>query len=59
MWSIVNEPRSDIGNAATYFNEVARYTKELDPTRPITAAINQLIANDKAAQYLDIISVNR
>lgn len=59
MWSIANEPRSDIGNAGSYFSEIARYTKQLDPTRPITAAINQLIGNDRAAQYLDIISVNR
>lgn len=59
MWSIANEARSDLGNAGPYFSEVASYTKQLDPTRPITAAINHPIDTEHAAQFLDIISVNR
>lgn len=59
MWSIVNEARSDIVGSGPYFNEVARYTKQLDPTRPITAAVNLPIGSDNAAQYLDIISLNK
>lgn len=59
MWSIANEPRTGLVNADQYFKEVARYTKELDPTRPITAAIAVNLKQDLAAQYLDILSFNR
>lgn len=38
---------------------MANYTKSLDPTRPITAAIAISVLQDKAAKYLDIISFNR
>lgn len=59
MWSIANEPRTQQTNADQYFAEVVRYTKELDPTRPVTAAIATNYKQDQAAQYLDIISFNR
>lgn len=61
MWSIANEPRSDVSNAYWYFGEVASYTKQLDPTRPITAAaaIDHPIVGDGAAPHLDIVSFNR
>lgn len=59
MWSIANEPRTQQTNADQYFAEVARYTKSLDPTRPITAAIAVNMKQDQLAQYLDIISFNR
>lgn len=38
---------------------VANFTKSLDPNRPITAAIAVPMNDDKAAQFLDIISFNR
>ncbi|XP_070497859.1 beta-glucuronidase [Chironomus tepperi] len=59
MWSIANEPRTQQSSADQYFAEVVRYTRELDPTRPITAAIAVNFKQDMAAQYLDIISFNR
>lgn len=59
MWSIANEPRTGQFNADQYFKEVARYTRELDPTRPVTAAIAVNNKQDVAAQHLDIISFNR
>lgn len=59
MWSIANEPRTQLVNADTYFGEVARYTKQLDPTRPITAAIAVNVETDEAAKHLDIVSFNR
>jgi beta-glucuronidase len=59
MWSIANEPRTHQVNADSYFREVARYTKSLDSTRPITASIAVDNKQDEAAQYLDIISFNR
>ncbi|ETN65250.1 hypothetical protein AND_002985 [Anopheles darlingi] len=59
MWSIANEPRTGRLDAGAYFAAVAEYTKKLDPTRPITAAIAVNVNDDRAAQYLDIISFNR
>lgn len=38
---------------------MANFTKSLDPNRPITAAIAVPVTEDKAAQFLDIISFNR
>ncbi|XP_032596877.1 beta-glucuronidase isoform X3 [Drosophila grimshawi] len=59
MWSIANEPRTGQLNADTYFQFVANYTRSLDGTRPITAAIAVPSTDDKAGRYLDIISFNR
>ncbi|XP_053671853.1 beta-glucuronidase [Anopheles nili] len=59
MWSIANEPRTGKSNADAYFAAVAQYTKKLDKSRPITAAIAVNVNEDRAAQHLDIISFNR
>uniref|UniRef100_A0AAG5DLF7 Beta-glucuronidase n=1 Tax=Anopheles atroparvus TaxID=41427 RepID=A0AAG5DLF7_ANOAO len=59
MWSIANEPRTGKIEADAYFAAVAQYTKKLDPTRPITAAIAVNVNDDRAAQHLDIVSFNR
>lgn len=59
MWSIANEPRSGNAQAEKYFKILSNYTKSLDPTRPITAALNVEAKKDKLGQYLDIICFNR
>ncbi|XP_071446372.1 beta-glucuronidase-like [Hetaerina americana] len=59
MWSIANEPRSQRIAAGPYFSKIVNHTKSLDDSRPITMATAQQYYNDKAAQYLDIIGVNR
>lgn len=59
MWSIANEPRTGKLDADAYFAAVAQFTKQLDPTRPITAAIAVNVNDDRAAQHLDIVSFNR
>lgn len=59
MWSIANEPRSEATNADWYFGEVSKFTKQLDPTRPITASIDRSLDRDQAAYHLDIVSFNR
>lgn len=59
MWSIANEPRTQQTNADQYFGEVARYTRQLDPSRPITASIAVNMKQDQAAKHLDIVSFNR
>lgn len=59
MWSIANEPRTQQVYADQYFAEVARYTRQLDSSRPITASIAVNMNTDQAAKHLDIISFNR
>uniref|UniRef100_T1E1Y9 Beta-glucuronidase n=1 Tax=Psorophora albipes TaxID=869069 RepID=T1E1Y9_9DIPT len=59
MWSIANEPRTGLYAADAYFEAVADYTRQLDPSRPVTAAIAVGVKDDKAAKHLDIISFNR
>lgn len=59
MWSIANEPRSAYSNADWYFNEISSYTKQLDSSRPLTAAIDTRRDLDYAGKYMDILSVNR
>ncbi|CAD7089028.1 unnamed protein product [Hermetia illucens] len=59
MWSIANEPRTKSLSADSYFEKVANFTRSLDPTRPVTAALNAAADEDKAGKHLDIISFNR
>ncbi|XP_076647331.1 beta-glucuronidase [Halictus rubicundus] len=59
MWSIANEPRTQLPEAGEYFKQVAHHTKALDPTRPITIAMARAVQEDKAGEYLDVISFNR
>lgn len=39
MWSIANEPRTSKALSGNYFRDIAGYTRALDPTRPVSAAI--------------------
>ncbi|CAG7674586.1 unnamed protein product [Allacma fusca] len=64
MWSVANEPLDLHPEAAgVYFKEVLDYTRELDSRnrRPVTLVCNiQTEYNlDKAAPYVDILSINR
>lgn len=59
MWSIANEPRTQLPEAGEYFKQIAHHTKALDPTRPITIAMARAVQEDKAGEYLDVISFNR
>ncbi len=59
MWSISNEPKSGQTGADDYFNDVTTYTRQLDPSRPITASITTNQEPDQLAKYLDVVSFNR
>ncbi|KAL1374926.1 hypothetical protein pipiens_004787, partial [Culex pipiens pipiens] len=48
MWSIANEPRTGQFAADAYFEAVAKYTRALDPSRPVTAAIAVGVNDDRA-----------
>eukprot|EP01118_Nematostelium_gracile_P020500 TRINITY_DN9957_c0_g1_i1.p1 TRINITY_DN9957_c0_g1~~TRINITY_DN9957_c0_g1_i1.p1 ORF type:complete len:247 (-),score=52.36 TRINITY_DN9957_c0_g1_i1:35-685(-) len=60
MWSLANEPASNLDVADPYFHELTSFTREFDPThRPIT--IVQSVSSDgqSCAEYTDVICVNR
>ncbi|XP_078451393.1 beta-glucuronidase [Lampetra planeri] len=58
MWSVANEPASQLSVAEPYFKTVIEHTRHLDPTRPVTYVINQSFQTDKAAQYTDVVCLN-
>lgn len=59
MWSVANEPRSDLQIAEAYFRSVIGYTRQLDPNRPVTFVTNQRPDNDRVVKFTDILCVNR
>lgn len=59
FWSIANEAESTKPEADEYFKELSQFTRQLDPTRLITAAINKPYDSCHLSQYLDIIMLNR
>ncbi|XP_032683904.1 beta-glucuronidase isoform X1 [Odontomachus brunneus] len=59
MWSLANEPRTQLPQAKEYFKQIAHHTKAVDPTRPVTIALARGVQEDKAGQFLDVISFNR
>ncbi|XP_077360838.1 beta-glucuronidase [Festucalex cinctus] len=58
MWSVANEPASEMAPAEFYFKTLITHTKELDPTRPVTYITDGNYARDRGAPYVDVICVN-
>ncbi|XP_074640539.1 beta-glucuronidase-like [Tubulanus polymorphus] len=60
MWSVANEPASNLPEADFYFKSVIDYTRTLDSTRPVTFVIGGLtnVLTEKAAQYVDVVCIN-
>ncbi|XP_054610990.1 beta-glucuronidase isoform X2 [Dunckerocampus dactyliophorus] len=58
MWSVANEPASEMPPADLYFKSLIAHTKTLDPTRPVTYVTNSNYARDRGARYVDVICVN-
>ncbi|KAM4794632.1 beta-glucuronidase [Rhinophrynus dorsalis] len=58
MWSVANEPASQLPAAGYYFKTVIAHTKQLDPTRPVTYVSSANYAQDQGAPYVDVICVN-
>ncbi|KAK9512981.1 hypothetical protein O3M35_001279 [Rhynocoris fuscipes] len=59
MWSLANEPLSNLKEADHYFQDLVIYMKNLDNSRPITFVTSQTVNNEKAVQHVDIICLNR
>ncbi|KFO74506.1 Beta-glucuronidase, partial [Cuculus canorus] len=58
MWSVANEPASELALAAFYFKTVIAHTKALDPSRPVTFVTDANYTLDHGAPYVDVICVN-
>ncbi|XP_027522619.1 beta-glucuronidase [Corapipo altera] len=58
MWSVANEPASELPPAGFYFKTVIAHTKALDPSRPVTFVTEANYALDRGAPYVDVICVN-
>uniref|UniRef100_A0A671L5E9 Beta-glucuronidase n=1 Tax=Sinocyclocheilus anshuiensis TaxID=1608454 RepID=A0A671L5E9_9TELE len=58
MWSVANEPASEMPPAGFYFKELVSHTKSLDSSRPVTYITDSNYARDQGAQYVDVICVN-
>ncbi|XP_048750857.2 beta-glucuronidase-like [Ostrea edulis] len=59
IWSIANEPKSGLPQAEFYFKTILQHVKRSDPTRLVTFVANADYADEKAAQYNDILCINR
>ena len=59
MWSVANEPVSEVPEAEEYFQKVVQHTKALDRTRPVTAVLNANADTDQASKAVDIVCLNR
>ncbi|KAM4546861.1 beta-glucuronidase [Fundulus diaphanus] len=58
MWSVANEPASEMNPAEYYFKTLITHTKALDPTRPVTYVTCSNYARDKGAPFVDVICIN-
>ncbi|KAF7271007.1 hypothetical protein GWI33_016067 [Rhynchophorus ferrugineus] len=59
IWSIANEPNTEVSTSEDYYSRVAAHIKSLDRTRPITLANFYDFDADHTGQFLDIIGLNR
>lgn len=58
MWSVANEPASEMPPAGLYFKELISHTKSLDSSRPVTFITASNYARDQGAPYVDVVCVN-
>lgn len=43
MWSLANEPRTQLAQAREYFKQIAHHAKAVDTTRPVTIALARAV----------------
>jgi beta-glucuronidase len=59
MWSVANEPASQERRSRFYFERVARETRRIDSTRPITLVTCAESGKDRVMRFFDVLCVNR
>ncbi|XP_026037878.1 beta-glucuronidase [Astatotilapia calliptera] len=58
MWSVANEPASEMPPAEFYFKTLIEHTKALDQTRPVTYVTIAAADMDKGGPYVDVVCAN-
>ncbi|BFZ04367.1 hypothetical protein BsWGS_07406 [Bradybaena similaris] len=59
MWSVANEPASDLDISVPYFKTILDFTKASDPAhRPTTFVTYKPYETDKVVQFADVICMN-
>ncbi|CAG9854510.1 unnamed protein product [Phyllotreta striolata] len=59
MWSIANEPRTQLAASEDYYRHVSAHIKSYDVSRPITIANMYEYDVDHSGQFLDVLGVNK
>lgn len=59
MWSLGNEPRSNVPEAKGYFQTVADHVRSLDPTRPTILVMSYPVEDEQGGYAVDILGLNR
>lgn len=59
MWSLANEPNTELKVSEDYFNKVFDHARTMDPTRPLTFACNREYNQDLVTKFADVIMINR
>ncbi|XP_066154564.1 beta-glucuronidase-like isoform X2 [Euwallacea fornicatus] len=59
LWSIANEPVIGEPVSEDYYRQIKAHIKSLDTSRPITLANSYTYDTEYAAQFVDILGVNR
>ncbi|QGA55331.1 glycoside hydrolase family 2 protein [Sulfolobus sp. E5-1-F] len=57
MYSVMNEPPSDMREVAEFIRKEVEFFKSLDSSRPVTFASHRSV-QDLALEYVDVISLN-
>ena len=58
MWSLANEPRSAVPEAAPFFRNLYDLAKSLDATRPVTI-VSRYGLEEESFDFCDVVCVNR
>jgi beta-glucuronidase len=59
MWSLANEPASDLTESEAYFSELVNFTRPIAASRPITFVSDRDFGSDKWVKFIDVICINR
>jgi beta-glucuronidase len=59
MWSLGNEPASDLPEAEQYFSTLVNFTRPMAAGRPLTLVLSSSYKTERCIQYFDVVCANR
>ena len=59
MWSLANEPASDLKESKDYFSQLVQFTRPLAAGRPLTFVSDKDANSDQWVEFIDVICANR